>query len=259
MHKNTSMNLNREIQQRMYNKYDPDEAIRCLRWIYEVTGIFPPDGGFWSALRDGFLLSRLLIALHPPYGEKWNPRPFKASSIAAFKARAQVAEFIKRSREYGASSTMTVDNLFEGTNLSQVLTIIGALSREANKRNFNGPRMIPLSVRKKGRVAALMKRPSMTGFDLHKNLVRSDSEDGGQRDKRDKRGKSVSKFREGDKVDFLLLHSKEWLYEWAPGTILKCTHSLSPTSLGVPDELEYSVIASDPETYHLEPDVANRI
>jgi len=253
MHKNTSMKLNREIQQRMYNKFDTDDALNCLRWIYEVTGIFPREKGFWGALRDGFLLSKLLITLHPPYGNDWNPRRFKANSIAAFKARAQLATFIERAREYGASSTMTVDNLYDGTNLSQVLTIIGALSREAEKRNFDGPRMIQTN-RKKGRVAALMKRPSMTGFDLHQNIYRSDSEDEMWRDKRGSR--LTSKFREGDKIDFLLLHCKEWLYEWAPGTILKCAGSISSTTLGVPNELEYSIIASQPETYHLEPDEA---
>jgi hypothetical protein len=251
MHKNTSMNMNREIQQRMYNKFDTEYAVRCLRWIYELTGIHPPQGGFWSALRDGFLLSRLLIALHPPYGEKWSPRPIKATGVGVFKARAQVTEFITRARQYGASSTITVDNLYDGTNLSQVLTIIGALSKEAEKRNFNGPTMI--AHRKKGSPSVLMKRPSMTGFDLEESLDTCDSARGDTL--RGKRCTVVAKFREGDKIDFLLLHSKNWLYEWAPGTVLKFKSNLN-SKLDLPDEPEYSVIATNPEIYGLDPNEA---
>merc|ERR1719447_2657753 len=85
--------------------------------------------------------------------------------------------------------------------------------------------MISPRFRKKGTVSTLMKRPSMTGFDLEQSIDRTDSERGDTM--RDKRCTVMAKFREGDKIDFLLLHSKNWLYEWVPGTVLKFKSNIS--------------------------------
>jgi len=123
------------IEPRKIAKFDSEDALIALRWIYDVTGIEPPEFGFWQALRDGYLLCRLLISLHPPFGEKWKPSRIIISNRTTFKARSQITEFITRVKEYGVKSaaSMSVSNLYLGTNLSQVLTILGALSKEAEK------------------------------------------------------------------------------------------------------------------------------
>jgi hypothetical protein len=135
-------NMDLELQTKMHSKYDPIDALRCLQWIYEVTGLYLPEGGFWVALRDGYLLSKLLISLHPPFGKRWKPSPINPSKQQAFKARAQITEFIKRAKEFGVCDlTMSVDSLYEATDLPQVLNVIHALNREACKRKWSGPRL----------------------------------------------------------------------------------------------------------------------
>jgi len=175
-------NMDLEIQTKMHSKYDTTEALRCLQWIYEVTGLYLPEGGFWSALRDGYLLSKLLITLHPPFGKGWKPSPIEPSKQQAFRARAQITEFLKRAKDFGVSElTLSVDSLYEASDLPQVLNIIRALNREACKREWSGPRLAleitDLSSEVMGRRWASAKYPTIGAFaaDAPNALPRSNS------------------------------------------------------------------------------------
>jgi len=182
MREESKGDMDLEIQTKMHSKYDITEALRCLQWIYEVTGLYLPEGGFWVALRDGYLLSKLLITLHPPFGKGWKPSPIEPTKQQAFRARAQITEFLKRAKEFGVSElTLSVDSLYEAADLPQVLNVIRALNREACKRDWSGPKLAleisDLSSEVIGRRWASGKYPTIGAFaeDAPNALPRSNS------------------------------------------------------------------------------------
>jgi len=309
MREESKGDMNLEIQTKMHSKYDITEALRCLQWIYEVTGLYLPEGGFWVALRDGYLLSQLLITLHPPFGKGWKPRPIEHSKQQAFRARAQITEFLKRAKEFGVSElTLSVDSLYEAADLPQVLNVIRALNREACKKEWSGPKLAleisDLSSDVIGRrwasgryptIGAFsedapnalprsnsielekrlgVKRLSISGFDIGATIIKLGATDFDEKDQSDRatnvkyrRANNQNMFRPNDKCEFLLMNSREFQFEWVPGTVLKVARKARCVSPGpgrltvgsrlsarAPRTTQYAVRALDPKVYDIEPD-----
>ncbi|KAH9489652.1 hypothetical protein Btru_045578 [Bulinus truncatus] len=151
----------REQQIKVENSFDPEEAMKCLAWIREVTGENIPlesvmdnkhkvSEFFYKTLKDGFLLCKLVNAIVPDDIQiNMKTQTFKKSNNDAFesaKERARIELFVYKCQEFGVqeNNTFQTDSLYERTNLSQVCAAIRALGIEAESRpSYTGKRMWP--------------------------------------------------------------------------------------------------------------------
>jgi len=60
---------------------------------------------------------------------------------------------------------------------------------------------------------------------------------------------------EGDEIDFVLMESKNILYQWVPGVVLKDTRVRGSTRKLTVTPTEYELRATNPELYNLNPEV----
>ena len=60
-----SMSLDRDISQRLQDKYDPQMAVEAREWIEAYIGEELPDEDFMDGLKDGTVLCRLLNVVKP--------------------------------------------------------------------------------------------------------------------------------------------------------------------------------------------------
>ncbi|CAL1533639.1 unnamed protein product [Lymnaea stagnalis] len=151
----------REQQIKVENSFDPEEALKCLAWIREVTGEPIPlesvldnkhkvSEFFYKTLKDGLLLVKLVNAIVPDDLQiNTRTQTFKKSNNDAFesaKERARIELFVYKCQEFGVAenNTFQTDSLYERTNLSQVCAAIRALGIEAESRpSYTGTRMWP--------------------------------------------------------------------------------------------------------------------
>jgi transgelin len=59
------MSLDRDISQRLQDKYDPGMADEAAEWIEMCLGERLPDGDLMDSLKDGTVLCRLLNVVAP--------------------------------------------------------------------------------------------------------------------------------------------------------------------------------------------------
>jgi hypothetical protein len=145
-----------ENQKKIEANYDSAEAVRCLYWIREITGVeeIPAsqdaiDGShdnFHNLLADGLILCKLIDKLYP--GKiNWGDKTFQVPKIEAMRImreRERIAMFSKLVQEYGVSDTATfpTESLHEkgALNLAQVCTCLRTLGIEAqSKPGYTGP------------------------------------------------------------------------------------------------------------------------
>uniref|UniRef100_A0A0B7B4M2 Transgelin n=1 Tax=Arion vulgaris TaxID=1028688 RepID=A0A0B7B4M2_9EUPU len=151
----------REQQIKVEKSFDPEEAVKCLVWIREVTGENIPVEDvidskhkvvefFYKSLKDGFLLTKLVNAIVPDDMQiNTKTLTYKKSNNDAFemaRERARIEQFAYKCQEFGVheSNTFQTDSLYERTNMPQVCAAIRALGIEAESRpSYTGVRMWP--------------------------------------------------------------------------------------------------------------------
>uniref|UniRef100_A0A0B7B7K9 Calponin-homology (CH) domain-containing protein n=1 Tax=Arion vulgaris TaxID=1028688 RepID=A0A0B7B7K9_9EUPU len=151
----------REQQIKVEKSFDPEEAVKCLVWIREVTGENIPVEDvidskhkvvefFYKSLKDGFLLTKLVNAIVPDDMQiNTKTLTYKKSNNDAFemaRERARIELFCQHIQAYGVPENMSfqTDSLYEKTNLPQVVVAIRNFGIEAESHpNYRGDRIWP--------------------------------------------------------------------------------------------------------------------
>jgi len=137
--------MDREIWDRINAKFDPVRAQSALQWIYAVTQEDPSEFGddFGTALRNGYLIAKLILTIDPTVKAKIKKKRWKAKKTnMSFPAREQIEIFGKACKALGMRQTdvFTSQDLYEGENLNNVVNTLYSLNALAqNFDGFNGP------------------------------------------------------------------------------------------------------------------------
>jgi len=132
--------LTAELQHKQAAKYDVEKEKDARAWIEGVTGVQLSDQDlgevhFHNSLKDGVVLCKLINAISPGSVRKVN------ETKMAFKQMENIGNFLKGVGDYGVpaiSQFQTVD-LYERTNMPQVLACLWALAGHAQTKGFAGP------------------------------------------------------------------------------------------------------------------------
>ncbi|XP_057291580.1 myophilin-like [Hydractinia symbiolongicarpus] len=143
-----------ELAKKRAAKFDPDLAEEALFWVGDVLstngndeaqelvenlGTVNTEKDVMTALKDGVALCHLINCIKPGSVKKIN------TNKMAFKQMENIGNFLSSCESIGCNKVdlfQTVD-LYEGTNISQVINGIFALGRKAQKIGFDGPRLGP--------------------------------------------------------------------------------------------------------------------
>jgi transgelin len=115
---------------------DPVTEQRVRTWLQQVIGS-ELSGSLQDALKNGDALCEAMSRIQP--GSV--PRRYVAPRMA-FKQMENIGWFLEAALSYGVSSSdlfVTVD-LFEGTNMKQVVICVSALQKLAESRGFKPSR-----------------------------------------------------------------------------------------------------------------------
>jgi len=145
-----------ECQQKIESNYNPEEALKCLKWIKLVTDVEEIPGeddkidsshdSFYNTLSNGIILCKLIDKLYPNK-INWKDKTFQVPRIEAMRVmreRERIALFSKLVQEFGVSETSTfpTESLHEvgALNLAQVCVCIRALGVQAQTSpDYTGP------------------------------------------------------------------------------------------------------------------------
>lgn len=127
--------MDKDIQNKIRAKYDPEKQALAQAWIEELTGKNFSDG-FQESLKDGVLLCEALNKIKAGSVKKIN------NTKMAFKQRENIVNFLDGCKALGMkeSDCFVTQDLFEGDNIVVVidqLFSLGALSRRVD--GFEGP------------------------------------------------------------------------------------------------------------------------
>ncbi|KAH9282096.1 Transgelin [Echinococcus granulosus] len=155
----------REVQMRIMEKYDAEEAAKVLKWVRllkpcanisqdlcnaaqkipENIAIVKPED-FHNYLKDGLVLGYLIGCLKPDEAsQRLGKNMWKISDKPIFETnrqRERIGAFINFCQEMGvgSASAFQTDQLYEMTNLPQVVICLSQLGVEAQaKPGYNGP------------------------------------------------------------------------------------------------------------------------
>jgi transgelin len=153
----------REVQEKLAGKFDGAEAGKALKWLAllkpkttvpdnvrdalakiptDISSVQPDD--FYKYLFDGLVLGHTMAALHPQ-AVNFSVKAWQSSPSQAFEAsrqRERIGIFLKFAVDFGVSSAclFQTDQLYEKTNLCQVLICLSQLGTEAqSKPDYDGP------------------------------------------------------------------------------------------------------------------------
>ncbi|KAL5962840.1 Transgelin [Taenia solium] len=155
----------RDVQMRIMEKYDAEEAAKVFRWVrlLNPSGNIPqvlcdaaqkiPKGittvraeDFHHYLKDGLVLGYLIGCLKPSEAsQRLGKTMWKVSDKPIFETnrqRERIGAFINFCQEMGvgSASAFQTDQLYEMTNLPQVVICLSQLGVEAQaKPGYNGP------------------------------------------------------------------------------------------------------------------------
>lgn len=136
-----SYGLTKEVQDKIQASYDMDLEQKCKDWIATVIGEpFPEEGTFQENLKDGKILCRLMQTLAPQTPIKTN------DSKMAFKQMENISHFLEGARKdlgVGAHDLFQTTDLYDNSNMTQVLNGITAVARHARAKNKNLPPLGP--------------------------------------------------------------------------------------------------------------------
>lgn len=131
--------LDHDLRMKAAAKYSPEREEEARKWIEEVAGI-TLEGSFHEALKDGVALCKVINSI------KQGGKQVKiATSKLPFRQMENIHQFLMGIEELGVpsfESFQTID-LFEAKNMLQVVDCIFAVSRQAEKKGFQGPRLGP--------------------------------------------------------------------------------------------------------------------
>jgi len=127
--------LDKDIQDKMRAKFDPNKQANSQAWIEELTGKEFPDD-FHPSLKSGVLLCKALNKIKPKSVRKIN------KGKAPFVQRENIVNYLNGCKALGMKDTdcFVTQDLYEGDNMVAVIDQIyalGALSRKVE--NFDGP------------------------------------------------------------------------------------------------------------------------
>ncbi|KAI6652603.1 hypothetical protein LOD99_4388 [Oopsacas minuta] len=124
-----------ECDQKKAQKYNHELEKEERKWIGAILKKPFPPGPFGDSLKSGVILCQLMNALKPGSVKKIS------ESSTAFPQMENISNFLKAAKNYGVTDTnlfQTAD-LFDGTNIGQVVICIDGLGRAAQKQGFKGP------------------------------------------------------------------------------------------------------------------------
>lgn len=155
----------REVQQRINEKFDPAEAAKALKWITllpapagipealtnaaneipkDISSASPEE--FHKYLQNGLVLGYLMGCLKPEEAAtRFKGKMWTVATNQVFETprqRERIGAFINFCQEMGvgSASVFQTDQLYESTNLPQVVICISQLGIEAQaKPGYNGP------------------------------------------------------------------------------------------------------------------------
>ncbi|VDM34202.1 unnamed protein product [Hydatigera taeniaeformis] len=160
----TKSGLSREVQNRINEKYNAEEAAKVLKWIRllnppssisddlvkaaqeipeDITSA--PSEDFYRYLKSGLVLGYLMACLKPDEISRFGANMWKVSDKPIFETnrqRERIGAFINFCQEMGvgSASAFQTDQLYEMTNLPQVVICLSQLGVEAQaKPGYNGP------------------------------------------------------------------------------------------------------------------------
>ena len=137
----TVSSLDKDLKVKHDSKYSVERDHEAREWIGAVTGTpLDSEKSLQDVLKDGITLCELINALMP------DRKPLKpTTSKLSFKQMENIHSFLVAIAELGVrpfESFQTVD-LYEGKNIIQVIDCIFAVSRSAEKKGYQGPRLGP--------------------------------------------------------------------------------------------------------------------
>ncbi|XP_057291581.1 myophilin-like [Hydractinia symbiolongicarpus] len=142
-----------ELANKRAARFDPDLASEAANWIADVLstgndeqqelaskiGTANDPKQFVAPLKNGVILCHLINIIKPGSVKKIN------QNNMAFKQMENIGNFLSSCESVGCNKVdlfQTVD-LYESTNVPQVINGIFALGRKAQKIGFDGPRLGP--------------------------------------------------------------------------------------------------------------------
>jgi len=146
--KTNSFGIDKEIWQAISAKFDPVKAKACMDWIEAITGETAPAQTdsvivwFSEALKDGFLLSKLMLTLDPDVKNRIKKKKWKAKRARMpFQAMEQIELFGKACKELGMRETdvATSQDVYNMENPNAVVTTLYALNAIVKNNGFGGP------------------------------------------------------------------------------------------------------------------------
>jgi hypothetical protein len=121
------------------SKNDPVRQAEAREWLQAVVGEPFPEGTFQEALKDGTYLCKAIQQLNPEYKIKFNKLK------TPFAMMENIGQFLNSCYNYGLEKNdvfQTVD-LYDNTNIPQVVNGIHALGRKAQSMGYSGPALGP--------------------------------------------------------------------------------------------------------------------
>jgi len=125
--------LDKDVQDKIAAKFDPERVALVSRWIFDVTG--KKVNNFHKDLKSGVKLCRLMNKIKPGSCKK-----VKVSKMP-FVQRENICNYLEACKRYGMRETdvFVSQDLFEGDNLNNVVVNLFALNTLASKKGFAGP------------------------------------------------------------------------------------------------------------------------
>lgn len=159
----TKSGFAKDVQEKLAAQFDKGEAAKTLRWITLLNASVPAHikaafakipanvnectmDEYHGYLYDGLVLGYLMAALDSTFADQLNGKAWTVSDKAIFETnrqRERIGLFLGFCSKFGLKSAFEfqTDQLFEQTNLNQVIVCISQLGIEAQaKSNYNGPR-----------------------------------------------------------------------------------------------------------------------
>ena len=125
-----------ELEKKKAGKYDSKLEKEERAWISAILRkSLPSSQDFGAILKDGVILCQLMNTLKAGCVKKIN------EGTAPFKQMENISNFLTAAKAYGVADVnlfQTAD-LFDGTNVGQVIVCIDAVGRCAQKHGYKGP------------------------------------------------------------------------------------------------------------------------
>jgi len=131
-----SYGMSREIKMKLAAKYDTELEKKQRTWISQVTNIpIPEDMSFHELLKDGIILVSLSEALSPGIIK----RPFPHLKLLnSFRCMENIQAFLEVCESFGLGqhSLFQTCDLYDGSNMTQVQTLISQLASVATSKGM---------------------------------------------------------------------------------------------------------------------------